>query len=266
MLTQPIKWYGGKHYLAKRIVALMPPHVHYVEPYAGGLSVLLAKDPVGVSETVNDIHVGLTNFWRVLQNESSFALFQRQVEAMPFSQPEWNAARRYSPKKNRDVEAAVAFFVRCRQSWAGKGKEFAALSKSRTRRGMNEQVSAWLTAVEGLPAIALRIKRVAILCDDAIDVIRRHDSPMTLFYLDPTYLHETRVSTEDFEHEMTRKQHVKMLNAILRCKGKVMLSGYPNGLYEKKLREWRRADFKIDNKASAAKVKPIKTERLWMNY
>ena len=33
----------------------MPPHTHYVEPYAGGLSVLLAKPCDGSSEVVNDL-------------------------------------------------------------------------------------------------------------------------------------------------------------------------------------------------------------------
>jgi DNA adenine methylase len=32
-LTPPLKWHGGKHYLARRIVALMPSHLHYVEPF-----------------------------------------------------------------------------------------------------------------------------------------------------------------------------------------------------------------------------------------
>jgi D12 class N6 adenine-specific DNA methyltransferase len=54
-ISPPLKWHGGKWYLAPKIVALMPAHVHYVEPFAGGLSVLLAKDPAGVSEVVNDI-------------------------------------------------------------------------------------------------------------------------------------------------------------------------------------------------------------------
>jgi len=44
-LTQPLKWYGGKHYLAQRIIDRMPRHLHYVEPFGGGLAVLLAKDP-----------------------------------------------------------------------------------------------------------------------------------------------------------------------------------------------------------------------------
>ena len=77
-MIQPLKWWGGKHYLAKKIIDLMPRHLHYVEPYAGGLAVLLEKDPFdrslywgekgyeqGVSEVVNDIHRELTNFWRV---------------------------------------------------------------------------------------------------------------------------------------------------------------------------------------------------------
>ena len=25
----PLKWHGGKCYLANRIIALMPPHLHY---------------------------------------------------------------------------------------------------------------------------------------------------------------------------------------------------------------------------------------------
>ena len=52
-LTQPLKWHGGKHYLASEIIALMPRHIHYVEPFFGGGSVLLRKPFEGVSEVVN---------------------------------------------------------------------------------------------------------------------------------------------------------------------------------------------------------------------
>jgi len=43
--------------------------------------------------------------------------------------------------------------VNCRQSLAGRMDAFAPLSRRRTRRGMNEQCSAWWNAVEGLPAV-----------------------------------------------------------------------------------------------------------------
>ena len=77
-LTPPLKWHGGKSYLADWIIDRMPPHLHYVEPFAGGLAVLLAKNPLdlrhqwsdkssekGHSEVVNDLNQELMNFWQV---------------------------------------------------------------------------------------------------------------------------------------------------------------------------------------------------------
>lgn len=262
-LVQPLKWHGGKHYLAKEILSLMPSHLHYVEPFFGGGSVLLHKSPDDVSEVVNDIHSELTNFWRVLQNTDQFAQFRRVIEACPFSQVEW--ADSAQPTTD-PIEAAVHFFVRCRQSRAGKLTSFATLSRNRTRRRMNEQASSWMTAVEGLPAVAARLKRVVILNEDAVRVIEQQDGPNTLFYLDPPYVHETRVTTADYEHEMTTEQHERLLTTIRRCCGKVMLSGYPNPLYQLHLADWNYHDISIDNKASSAKQKPLMVERVWMNF
>src|SRR5207249_7948232 len=86
------------------------------------------------------------------------------------------------------VRHAAGFFVVCRQSLAGRMKGFASLSRNRTRRRMNEQASAWITAVEGLPAVHERLRRVVILCRPAVEVLRSQDGPGTLFYLDPPYL------------------------------------------------------------------------------
>lgn len=134
--TPPLKWHGGKHYLARRIVALMPPHRHYCEPFAGGLAVLLAKNPHGVSEVVNDLDGRLTNFWRVLQGVDSFHAFMGVLAAVPFSEVEWSEAGE-SLEATDPVARAVAFFIRCRQSLAGRMDSFAPLSKNRTRRGTN---------------------------------------------------------------------------------------------------------------------------------
>jgi DNA adenine methylase len=142
-LPSPLKTHGGKSYLASRIVALMPPHLNYVEPYAGGLSVLLAKDPRGVSEVVNDLNGGLANFWRVLRDEAAFARFARTVAATPFSAAEWRESGKRLDEAD-PVTRAWAFFVRCRQSLAGRRDTFAPISRTRTRRGMNEQAAASL--------------------------------------------------------------------------------------------------------------------------
>jgi len=279
-LTLPLKWHGGKSYLTDWIIDLMPRHLHYVEPYAGGLAVLLAKNPFderhqwgdkaherGISEVVNDLNGELMNFWKVMQDEKAFKQFQRIIEATPFSQPQWKEAGvRMSPCHELDVQAAVAFFVRCRQSRAGGFKGFATLSRNRTRRQMNEQASAWLSCVEGLPEVHYRLKRVVVLCGDALKVIRQQDGERTLFYLDPPYVHGTRAATDAYKHEMDEATHLGLLDTISQCKGRVMVSGYPNELYDQMLCDWNRHDREIDNKVSGASSKRTMTESLWCNF
>ena len=277
---QPLKWWGGKSYLASRIIDLMPKHLHYVEPYGGGLAVLLNKDPFdsrhqwgekgyeqGISEVVNDVYRPLQNFWDVLKNEDAFLQFQRILEATPFSEVEFNRAEDViCPVVDLDVDAAVAFFIRCRQSRTGAFRDFAPLSRNRTRRKMNEQASAWWTAVDGLASVRARLKRVVILCRDALDVITQQDGPKSLFYLDPPYIHSTRASIGNYAHEMTEQDHRQMLETIRCCQGAVMLSGYPNALYDETLHDWNRHDFEIDNKTSGAKSKRTMVESVWCNF
>lgn len=273
-VSQPLKWHGGKGAfngkLAKWIISLMPPHVHYVEPYFGGGSVLLHKEPEGVSEVINDVHGKLTNFWKVLQDDFMFERFQRIVQATPFSELEfWEASRGEHRELILDtmVAEAVRFFAINRQSRQGLMKDFATLSKTRTRRGMNEQVSSWLTAVEGLPEVHDRLKRVVILNSNAIDVIRREDTPVTCFYLDPPYLHETRTSSRDYEREMSKEDHELLLLELGKLSGVFLLSGYRSEMYDDaaELYGWRRHDFEIVNNASGKSRKDVKTECIWTN-
>lgn len=274
-VSSPLKYHGGKSYLADWILSLSPPHTHWVEVFGGGLSVTFAKDPEGVSEVVNDQYWQLQTFWSVLQNPELFEEFRRRIEATPFSESEWEAAdaiNRRDPHPastpEERVERAVAFFVACRQSRAGCFRDFATLSRSRTRRNMNEQASAWLTAVEGLPEVHARLKRVVILNDDALNVIRSQDGPGTLFYLDPPYVHDARVAKDAYFHEMSREDHDRLLETLGAIEGKFLLSGYLNDLYQQAEQKygWQRHEREIPNHAAGGDRKRIMTECVWTNY
>lgn len=287
-VSPPLKWHGGKHYLASKIVALMPPrctnpnapcaldpgYLHYVEPYAGGLSVLLANDPNGISEVVGDLHGWLTAFWSVIASEELFPRFQRVVSLLPFSESVWKAA---DLKINGDtfavksaIDAAVTFFVHCRQSHSGRMVDFASLSRNRTRGGMNEQASAWLSAVEGLSGVHERLKRVVVLNRDALDVIRQQDGPKTLYYLDPPYMHQTRATTSEYKFEMTEDQHGELLETIgaVDFKGRFLLSGYHSDLYDDWASAcgWKCHEFDLPNNAAGGKSKRRMVECVWTNY
>lgn len=294
-ITPPLKWHccGGKSYLAKQIIGLMPPRcknpnapaaddpgwLAYVEPYAGGLAVLLAQDPEGISEVVNDLNGDLTNFWTTLQNAPLFDLLYRLVSVVPFSEAEWTdavakleescKANDYDPHGGNLVVRAAWFFTACRQSLAGRMKSFTPLSKTRTRRGMNEQAAAWLGAVEGLPAVHARLKRVAIVGPkDALEVVRQQDGPRTLFYLDPPYASETRAAPDVYAHEMNECSHAVLLMRLAEIQGKFLLSGYRSDTYDTAAKHygWNRHDFEISNHASGGDTKRRMVESVWTNY
>lgn len=137
MLTPPLKYHGGKHYHAKWIISYFAPHAHYVEPFFGGGSVLLQKEPTA-SEVVNDIDGVLTLFWEVLASPHLFERLRQQLEATPFSEPLFNQClariRNYRIEpatlvQDDPVEVAFNFFVVARQSRQGVMKEFSTLSR-----------------------------------------------------------------------------------------------------------------------------------------
>lgn len=275
MMDSLLKWHGGKHYLASQLVKMQPSDgvLHRVEVYGGSLAWTLAQERIeGVSEVVNDINGDLMNFWRVLQNDDDFEQLARIVECVPFSEVEWKAASRrlatYDTKGATSVHHAADFFVSCRQSRAGAFKDFATLSRNRTRRGMNEQASAWLSCIERLPEVHARLKRIAILDRHALDVIRTQDGPGTLFYLDPPYLHETRATVGQYRYEMTADEHCELLAALCRIKGRFMLSGYRSELYDRHANSfgWLRKDFDLPNNAAGGESKRRMIECVWTNY
>ncbi len=250
----------------------MPPRgswLHYVEPYGGGLAVMLANDPQGISEVVNDLDGHLMNFWKVLQDPKAFALFLRKAQATPFSEEEFKKAHRAILLNDMDVNHAHAFFVECRQSLAGRMKDFATLSRTRVRRDMNEQASAWLNAIEGLPRVHARLQRVVLLCRDGLKVIEQQDGPNTLFYIDAPYVHDTRASIETYgKHEMSDKDHVALVAKLIGIQGKAIVSMYRHPIYDvlHETHGWTMTEHKIDNKASGGKTKRVMTECLWTNY
>jgi DNA adenine methylase len=189
------------------------------------------------------------------------------MQAMPFSEREWRDAHARLEGLTEPVSRAVAFYVECRLSFSGRRTGFAAITRNRLRQGMNEQAAAWMTAVEGLPAVHARLRRVAILERDALKVLRQFDSPQTLFYLDPPYLHTTRSTTTEYgQQEMSEQQHVELLQLLLGLKGKVMLSGYPSPLYDQTLAGWEIVDFELPNNSAFGPDKDRMTERLWCNF
>lgn len=263
MVRPPVKWHGGKRYLAARIIELFPAHRVYLEPFGGGASVLLNKPPVDV-ETYNDLDLRISRLFRVLRDQGEE--FVRSVQLIPYSQAEFQTAASY-PKDASDLQKAICDFVRWRQSFGGKGKNWS-YTTGRARGGMAGDVNAWWTAIDMLPQIIERLRRVQIICQPAFDAIPRFDHKDGLIYCDPPYVHGTRSkgNTDIYGVEMSDEDHRKLAKLLCSCEAKIVLSGYPSPLYDELYKGWRVVDFDIANHASGGKTKARETERLWLSF
>ncbi|BBO34440.1 DNA adenine methylase [Lacipirellula parvula] len=262
-LRPPVKWHGGKHYLASRIIELFPEHRIYLEPFGGAASVLLNKKPVDV-EAYNDLDPRINRLFRVLRDEGD--RFAAKLAFTPYSEAEFEACQEYSASAS-DLDMAVCDFVRWRQSFGGQGKTWSCTT-TRARGGIAGDVNAWWSAIEMLPEIIARLQCIQILHRPAIEAINKFDYPEGLIYCDPPYVHATRAkgSRAIYEFEMTDQDHRDLAAVLMRCRSKVVLSGYPSELYEELYGDWRSVDFDIANHAAGGNSKRRMFERVWMNF
>ena len=79
-------------------------------------------------------------------------------------------------------------------------------------------------------------------------------------------LDATRTATEVYDHEMSEGGHRELLDVLLACQSKVILSGYANDLYDEVLARWTREEFNLPNNAAGGKKKGRETEVLWCNF
>ncbi len=261
----PFGWYGGKFSHLDWLLPLLPACHHYCEPFAGSAAVLLNRRPSPV-ETYNDVDGEVANFFRVLRDEKAAII--EAIGLTPFSREEFALACTLDPKLPA-LEKARRFYVRARQVRTGLAQTASlgrwANCKNTSRAGMSGVVSRWLGAVEDLPAIAERLLRVQIENRPAIDVIRLYDSPETLFYCDPPYVHDTRGDSNAYGYEMTDEQHAELANVLNHAQGMVALSNYQCALMDRLYpsAKWRKT---LSGPKTNHATKGTRIEVLWTNY
>jgi DNA adenine methylase len=247
--------------LADWIIQRLPAHHCYVEPFCGGASVLLRKPPSTV-EVLNDVSGRVVNYFRVLREEPGELI--RQLELTPMAAEEYHACR--TPLGD-PVEQARRFFVESWQALAGANGDGRCQG---WRRTCDRDVARTLKgAVANLHQVAERLRGVAIDALDWREVLKRYDSPRTLYYVDPPYLPQTRGRTAPSDgygaNDLSEAEHVELLEALCGVEAAVVLSGYPSDLYDARLQGWARAEYRNPKKLRRGSSTVSSVEVLWSN-
>lgn len=259
MSARPLlRYHGGKWRLAEWIAGHFPAHRCYTEVYGGGGSVLLRK-PRSRAEIYNDVDGEVVNLFRVVRDDGE--RLARLIAATPYALTEFQES---TAPADDAVEQARRTLVR---GWMGYSTNALAMPtgfRSYSGEDGTSPARDWMRMPEVIAGHLRRLRGVVIECREAVEVLRQHDSPETLHYVDPPYVLETRMrgaGTEQrgYRHEMTDAQHETLAGVLSGLVGMVVVSGYPSALYARLFTGWRC----VERAAQASGAKP-RTECLWL--
>ena len=222
-MKTPLPYHGGKSRLASWIVSKMPRHTVYVEPFFGGGAVFFAKPVPAVTnnhhyrEVINDHDERIVELFRALQDPTQHARLVERLAYTPYARSEYDKAKViFQGRRNGFLAWAVA--VAFLQGFGNK-----ALGGWAYARCTANGPASFQAAKASIRDAAQRLQRTFIDCDDALSVIKRWDSPQTLFYCDPPYPkteqgHYAGYTVDDFR---------RLVETLNQCQGAFLLSCFP---------------------------------------
>lgn len=170
-------WQGGKRWLVKELLPLIPPHKMYVELFCGGGALLCAK-PKSSAEVINDKNSELVNLYRIVKYH---------LPAL-FTELDWclNSREEFKDFKEQrgltDVQRAARWFLRMKNGFGGAPDHFG-----RARQGGGAAHSSKKGRLALLRAFNARLDAVVIENLDWQECIKLYDSKTAVFFCDPPY-------------------------------------------------------------------------------
>jgi len=228
----PVKWYGGKHKLAGKIVEIIDraEYKSYIEPFGGAASVLIKKGKrKGELEVYNDIDSALVNLFEVISRKDLFEEFYRRVSVLPSSRELYLTYKRDYAYQIDPVEKAVMYFVAINQAHGGLIRAGWGYEKKGGRDG---SVEMWLSRIDNLPGLHKRLQGVQVDNRHFKDVFDVYDREDALFYIDPPYRGGDREKgcEDTYAFEMSSGEWQDLIDILVKIKGSAIVSGYWNSM------------------------------------
>lgn len=210
-MVGPLAYLGGKNRVAKKIIALIPEHTCYIEPFCGGAQVFFHKEPSKV-ELLNDLNEEIFNFLRVSKMHHEELL--RHLDYCIVSRRWFELFQKTPPETLTDVQRAARFFYLQKNCYGGLivRRNFAVSVQD----GSNYNPSS---LPESIRKTHDRLRNVQLECLPYQDILRKYDRSFTFFYLDPPYWNRPH-----YRYNFEEKDYIELAERLARLKGKFLLS------------------------------------------
>lgn len=223
MKLKPIvKVNESKNYLSSWIIEKFPPdyrELSYVEPFLGGSSVILNKEP-SIEEVGNDHDRSVLRIWQSFRDEPK--LFVSKLKRINCNE---STFIKYQNKKETDYlnDAIVEFALRN----MSKG----GLKKSFMPKKIKRKEHYWQELFEVCSKIQDRVKNIFLLNRDPVEVIKAFGVAKSLIYCDAPSLEDKK---------MDENKHIELGEALCGSKGKVVIVAKNSAMYKRIYAGWNR--------------------------
>lgn len=183
MRTLPLlSWPGGKSRHLKRLLPHVPASAGYIEAFAGGCALLLAK-PKSRLEIVNDTNGDITNLYRcVARHPEELARSLRELP--PASREQTTISRKLLLTHGvlTDIQRAALFLHLNKTSFAGSGTSLAIARDPTSRACLGTA-----DLIERIMRFRARFDSVVIEQLDYRRLLDLYDHTGNFIFLDPPY-------------------------------------------------------------------------------
>lgn len=256
-----LRYPGGKNAatgMAGWVANQLPYEYHstYVEPFAGMLSVLLAREAVH-TEIANDADGRVSNWWHAVRDYPDE--LYHATAFTPYSEADFLHCKA-TINEGGVVERARKFAVMLNNSFSAK-LVGASVGIQFTPHTHTPLARTWERWMEDCHLVAKRLRNVQLLNRDALKIMERLiNEDKSVVYCDPPY--PTRINAYG-EHTV---DYDKMSEILVEMKGMIAVSGVDE---EWDHLGWVRNEKKVKrsmNTAVLGKVQADDVEVLWTNY
>ncbi len=242
---------GGKSKLKKKIISIMPQHKVYVEPFIGGGSVFFAKEPAELN-IINDKDKDIANIYGDMK-----AVGEKMInKSFQQDKDKFNRFLKQTSFKNKEERLYRNLYL-SRLSYNGSRKSYIGdtsaknIRFSREGAGKNLKTTKWKDFLNN--------NNVRIFNTDFKNIIKKYDSPDTLFYLDPPY------SKSETDYDVGGVNPQDVYNSLQNIKGKFILSYDHSPLIKKIFNKYKFRTVNTSYKMSGQRQEGIK-EYLITNF
>jgi DNA adenine methylase len=220
-----LRYPGGKVKAIKFIKPIISsiPHTEYREPFVGGGSIFMSKDPVKIN-WINDIDKDVIAFYKILANEKQREELIKDLLGLKISRRLYDDLY-YS--KPRDLYGkAKRFYTINRTSFSGITKWNAFIGDVRYNIKSSQDY---------MRIVGERLSNYKITSWDFEKIISEKSKETPFLFLDPPYSESRQVAA--YNHAFTQQDHIRLSKLLKKTKYPFLLT-YDNTEFIRNLYDW----------------------------